>query len=462
MKKACLLPLLLLLNCPLFATVWQVGPTRTYTKPSQVAALVGDGDVVEIDAGVYVADVCTWSAPNLTLRGVGGTYARLNAQGTSAQGKAIWVISGNNATVENIEFYNCTVSDQNGAGIRQEGVGLTVRNCYFHDNDEGILAGDKVDSEILIEYSNFEHNGFGDGQSHNIYINHIKKLVLRYNWFHRAKIGHEIKSRAYETLIYCNRISNEDGDASREIDVPNGGKLYVIGNVIQQGTNGQNSNIIGFGMEGLTNPGPQSVFLINNTIWNQKTVGSFIQFPNTVPSLKAWNNLLLGGGNFMTGANIPASLDTMANLRYTNIVDAKLTDPQQFNFEPLCASACIDAGVNPGMDGIMNLLPAHSYQHPTGSKTRTTLGYKPDIGAFEGQCGSFTQAPVRPEYLQRGNQRMYLLPDAPDCTLEVYDLQGRLLEQGGRAFDWATRSQGIYVVLVREKGRFVWTERVGF
>jgi hypothetical protein len=461
MKQACLISLLLLLNCSLFATVWQVGPTRTYTKPSQVAALVGDGDVVEIDAGVYVADVCAWSAPNLTLRGVGGTYARLNAQGTSAQGKAIWVISGNNTTVENIEFYNCTVPDQNGAGIRQEGVGLTVRNCYFHDNDEGILAGDKADSEILIEYSNFDHNGFGDGQSHNIYINHIKKLVLRYNWFHRAKVGHEIKSRAYETHIYCNRISNEDGDASREIDVPNGGKLYVIGNIIQQGTNGQNSNIIGFGMEGLTNPGPQSVFLINNTIWNQKTVGSFIQFPSTVPSLKAWNNLLLGGGSFMTGANIPASLDTVANLRYTNIADAKLTDPQQFNFMPLCASACIDAGENPGLSGIA-LLPLNSYLHPAFSNIRVTLGNKPDIGAYEGQCGSFTQAPVRPDYLQRGNQRIYLLPDAPDCTLDVYDLQGRLLEQGGRAFDWTTRPQGIYVVLVREKGRLVWTERVGF
>lgn len=44
--------------------------------------------------------------------------------------------------MEWIEFSGATVPDKNGAGIRQEGVPLTVRHCRFHDNENCILAGD--------------------------------------------------------------------------------------------------------------------------------------------------------------------------------------------------------------------------------------------------------------------------------------------------------------------------------
>ena len=75
----------------LFATVWQVGPTHTYTLPSQVSALVQNGDSVDIDAGNYPSDVCRWQANNLLLRGVGG-FAQLESNGLSWGDKAIWVI----------------------------------------------------------------------------------------------------------------------------------------------------------------------------------------------------------------------------------------------------------------------------------------------------------------------------------------------------------------------------------
>src|SRR5690606_15270205 len=97
--------------------------------------------------------------------------------GQTAYGrKAVWVISGNNTLVENIEFFGCRDPkqiDQNWAGIRQEGIGLHVRNCYFHDNDNGILGGGGAESDIIIEYSEFAYNGFGDGYSHNLYIGNV-------------------------------------------------------------------------------------------------------------------------------------------------------------------------------------------------------------------------------------------------------------------------------------------------
>ena len=103
------------------AKVYQIGPTRTFTAPSTVMGIVADGDTVEIDAGLYSGDVGTWKASNLIIRCPNG-IAHLDAAGKNASGKAIWVIDGNNTSIVNIEFSGCSVVDQNGAGIRLEGI----------------------------------------------------------------------------------------------------------------------------------------------------------------------------------------------------------------------------------------------------------------------------------------------------------------------------------------------------
>src|SRR5436190_11262750 len=165
-----------------------VGPGKTYAKPCAAIAAAQDGDVIEIDAGGdYAGDVCAIARSNLTLRGVGGR-AHIDAAGKAYGGKGTWVIQGANTTVENVELSGAKVPDLNGAGIRQEGAGLTVRNCYFHDNEDGILTGGR--GEILIEGSEFARNGAGDGFSHNMYIGHEKKLTLRWSYSHDAKVGH--------------------------------------------------------------------------------------------------------------------------------------------------------------------------------------------------------------------------------------------------------------------------------
>jgi hypothetical protein len=93
-------------------------------------------------------------------------FAHLEADGTISQGKAIWVLAGKNIVVENIEFSGAAISpDHNAAGIRAEGRGLIVRDCFFHDNQNGILTAADDSGEILIECSEFARNGFGDGFS---------------------------------------------------------------------------------------------------------------------------------------------------------------------------------------------------------------------------------------------------------------------------------------------------------
>ena len=142
----------------LSAATIHVGPAETHGSVCNAVQAASPGDIIEIDAVIYSGDVCVINKQSLTLRGVGGRAA-FDAAGTSAQGKAIWVIKSDNVVVENIEFYNATVPDHNGAGIRGEGKNLTIRNCYFHHNEMGILTA-PGGGDILIEYSEFANNDY--------------------------------------------------------------------------------------------------------------------------------------------------------------------------------------------------------------------------------------------------------------------------------------------------------------
>jgi len=139
----------------------QVGPRKDYARPCAAILRASRGNKVEIDAtGRYDGDVCGWSTNNLTIRGVGSGRAIIKAAGEDWQGKGIWVIAGNDITVENIEFANALATDGNGASIRQEGTNIKVRNRYFHENQEGILAGNNPQSTVLVEFSEFARNGY--------------------------------------------------------------------------------------------------------------------------------------------------------------------------------------------------------------------------------------------------------------------------------------------------------------
>ena len=252
----------------------QVGPNRAIKLPSQAAGTAKSGDIIEIDAGSYRGDAASWRADGITIKGVGGRV-KLVADGISAEGKAIWVIKGRDVTVENIEFTGAEVGDGNGAGIRAEGANLKIVNCYFHDNQEGILTtSDTPDSIVDIENSEFARDGGNGGRSHEIYINHVKELIVRGSYFHEGREGHLIKTRAGLNVIEGNQITDENGTTSYKIDVSNGGRTYVIGNVIEQSPGDENHTLIGYAMEGPTNDN-QELYVVNNTFVNDLGRGVF-------------------------------------------------------------------------------------------------------------------------------------------------------------------------------------------
>ncbi len=355
-------------------SVLQVGPGRTYTKPSQAAAVAQDGDTIQIDSGLYSGDVCYWAANNLLIQGVGSGRAQLDAAGQNAGGKAIWVIQGSNTTVENIEFYGESVVDQNGAGIRQEGAGLTVRNCYFHDNDDGILVNAGATSDILVEYSEFNHNGFGDGFSHNMYIGNVRTFTLQYCYSHNVKIGHLVKTRAQTNYILYNRITCEStGTASYEVDVPNGGQTFVIGNLIEQGPNQQNPTLLNYAEEGATNT-IQELYIVNNTFVNDYSSGTFVHVAGSPAQSQLINNIFAGPGTVVSG---PATQTTNLISNSPGFVNASAYD-----YRLVAGSAAINAGSNPGSAGAMSLLPQFHYVHPIAREARPVNGAT-DIGAYE-------------------------------------------------------------------------------
>ncbi|MBY0523281.1 MAG: fibronectin type III domain-containing protein [Gemmataceae bacterium] len=353
--------------------ILSVGPGQVYALPSQAAAVAQDGDTIRIQAGLYTGDVAVWTDSNLTIEGVGGR-AHMEAGGNSAQGKGIWVIQGANTTVKNIEFSGATAVDKNGAGIRQEGAGLTVVNCYFHDNENGILTGANALSDIVVDSSEFAHNGYGDGFSHNMYIGHVRSFTLRNSYSHDGNVGHLVKSRADANYILYNRITDGPaGAASYEIDLPNGGIAYIIGNLIEQSANTGNSTILSFAAEGATNPS-QQLFVVNNTFVNDRSAGTFVRVSGTPTNVQIVNNIFAGPGTVLSGTG------TLT----TNLVSSSpgLVNQAGFDYHLTAGSPAINAGTNPGTVNGFDLTPRFQYLHPQGAEARPVVGAL-DIGAYE-------------------------------------------------------------------------------
>jgi hypothetical protein len=368
------------------ARVLQVGPTRQFTTVRAANDVAQAGDVIEIDAGTYNDDISVWRQNNVTLRGVGGR-AHLHSTrlidfisgDDQNNGKGIWVIQGRGIRVENMEFSGATVPDGNGAGIRNEGEDLTVCNAYLHDNENGFLGG--AYGTLTIEYSELAFNGHGDiGHTHNIYVDDGTstgdRLIFRHNYSHHAHIGHTLKTRARENYVLYNRIMDEeDGDSSYIIDVPNGGLTFIVGNLLQQSPNTDNSDIVSFGAEGLSSGRTQELYVVNNTVVNDLGSGAFFNVASGTAVFRSINNLLVGNGTAYAGKQpqVTTSMQTTA---------PGLVNISAFDYRLTANSPARNAGSDPGSAAGFALTPLYQYVHPAKRETRVTEGVI-DVGAYE-------------------------------------------------------------------------------
>jgi hypothetical protein len=289
-----------------------VGSGQTFTTLAAAINASQDGDVIQVQAGTYTNDFAEIHT-KITIEGVGG-QVHLLATTPPPNGKAI-LVTNTDVTLNNLEFSGAQVADGNGAGVRYQGGNLTINNCYFHDNQDGLLAGNDTSGSITINNSEFSHNGSGDGFTHNLYVGEVATLAIDGSYFHDAMVGHEIKSRALNTSITNSRIiDGPSGTASYSIDLPNGGTATISHDVIEQGPLSQNPAIIHYGGEGGPYAG-SSLSVSDNTILNDLASGSSRAILNaTSVSATFTNNQVYGltAGQIATGPVVESGTTFLA------------------------------------------------------------------------------------------------------------------------------------------------------
>ena len=301
-------------SLPAGAVTLAVGPGKPFATIAGAVAAAHDGDVVEVQAGTYTNDFATITR-QISIVGVGG-LARLVATIPIPNGKGIFVI-GANAKLERLEFNGARVADRNGAGIRYEAGILTIKRCYFKNNENGILAAANATGKIAITSSEFDGNGRGDGYTHGLYVNKIAELRIVGSYFHDTKVGHHIKSRAASTIIDGNRIVDGTvGTASYNVDAPNGGAVVITNNNIVQSAASQNATLIHFGGESAPYAG-SSLGVSSNIMQNFRSSAIGVLNATTIPvsisnnQLYALPRILSGPGtlsnNVVLGAPVPVS-----------------------------------------------------------------------------------------------------------------------------------------------------------
>jgi hypothetical protein len=231
-----------------------VGADRELKLPSAAASVATDGDTIVIDAGEYF-DCAVWRANGLTIE---GSEDNVVITDKACDGKALFIVSGNDIAIRNLTFARARVPDGNGAGIRAEGVNLRVEHSRFVNNESGILVNPAPSGTVTIVDSEFIGNGrcVGARCAHALAVDEIALLRVENCKFRDTKAGHHIASRALRSeLIGDEIVDGAEGTSSYLVDIPSGGSLVMANSVLEKGPKSSNpATAIMLGDESTTRP----------------------------------------------------------------------------------------------------------------------------------------------------------------------------------------------------------------
>jgi len=342
-----------------------VGPGEKITTITEAARLAKDGEVIEIRPGDYHGQPAIWAKNEIIIRGAGKRPVML-ADGKSAEGKAIWVVRGGKVTIQNIEFRGARVASLNGAGIRFEKGNLTIQSCAFFDNEMGILTANSPELSLEVIDSEFADAPRDEKDPHHLlYVGAIDRFVLRGSRFQNGYYGHLVKSRARENhILYNMLVDGAGGRASYELEFPNGGLAYVIGNAIGQSAGTDNPSIVSYGAEGGRWP-DNALVMAHNTLINDKHSGKFLNvFSDKIGTdVEVWllNNLMVGNGDL----NKPAQgrFDGNRLVARGDLIEFGGVPLRLTNMSPLRGAVR-----PPGQARGVELMPSAEFRFPVGSR----------------------------------------------------------------------------------------------
>lgn len=288
----------------------RVGPGQPFARMTDALQRAVDGDTIEVLPGTYRGDVAVIPQRRLDIVGLGrhdDERPVFVADGRHAEGKAIWVVRDGDIRIENIAFRGARVPNGNGAGIRFQKGRLQLHRCAFWDNQMGLLTGNDGDSELAISDSVFADAPQNPGSlPHLLYVGRIGRFSLRGSVLRHGREGHLLKSRAGESTVIGNRFDDgRTGEASYEVDLPNGGMVLLEGNTLVQSPHTQNDVMVSYGAEAA--PWAQSrLTLRRNTFVNHRGAGGWFLrvWAERLPAgteVRSEHNRLLGPGQLLLG-----------------------------------------------------------------------------------------------------------------------------------------------------------------
>ncbi len=289
-----------------FSTAWgevyKVGPGEKVSKISAIADSLKPGDVVEVTGDITDSVVLSASGTvehPIVIRGVGEKKPVIDFN----QARNGIETRGDNYVIENLELTGAS-----SRGIFQVSGGITIRNCYFHDNHNGIMGADDPNvGDITIEYCEFFHNG-GGIYAHQMYLASWKPgatATVQFNYIHDSTGGANIKSRMPHNIIRYNWIENA---WNYEVDLIDSDTCPVaaslrpmntefIGNVVVTGVTGNPHHQMNFGSDQKVSPGTEGIYTVaNNTFVMNLASGEnhMIRIGGKVKEGRFYNNIFVG------------------------------------------------------------------------------------------------------------------------------------------------------------------------
>jgi len=414
-----------------FGETYKVGPSERIVKISAIADALKPGDVVEVTGDITDSMKLTASGTKenpIVIRGAGDKRPKIDF----AKARNGIETQGDNYLFENLEFTNAA-----SRGIFQVSGGITIRNCYFHDNNNGIMGADDPNvGDITIEFCEFFHNGEGI-YAHQMYLASWKPgatATVQFNYIHDSTGGVNIKSRMPHNIIRYNWIENA---ANYECDIVDSDESPVaaslrpmntefIGNVvITNAERGNPHHKMNLGSDQPRSPGTEGTFTIaNNTFVLRRASDEIhmIRFGGNVKAGLLYNNIfvapgvpsfrlvviedtaaepgkagtpgrmgsLAGANNFVADNCLEVPGELTGTIRGA---DAGFTDLKSHDFALKAGSPCIGAGDKAAVMAA-HFAPLRK-KIISGGELKRASGERIDIGAFGMTIDSIPDGPAK-------------------------------------------------------------------